>query len=133
ENPCRLKTIVGAGVNLATALRFRAAEVTERQGGGELAFAVLPRHAQNSRANRPDPALVLAIDSLDELALPRAQTELRASMLAGADLKVFEEANHSAGAGEPRGVPGVRARGCRFERLAPRHQWFSTWSSQAHA
>ena len=127
ENSAGLEPIVGAGVNFAAALRLRATEVTERQGGGELAFSVLPSHAQNRRADRPDAALVLPIDGLDELSLPGTQTELRARVLSGGDLEVLEEGDHPIGAGEPWRIPRVGARDCRFERLAPRFQGFSTW------
>src|SRR5262249_45816597 len=106
--------------------------MAERQGGGELAFPVLPRHAQNGRANWRKAGLMFAVDRLNELALPRTQMELRAHLPAGSDLEILEEGNHSSSAGETRRIPGVRARGCRFERLTPAHQGFSTWPSEAH-
>ena len=41
ENSTRLESIVGAGVDFAAALRLRATEMTERQGGGEPALPFL--------------------------------------------------------------------------------------------
>src|SRR5215475_1007182 len=77
--------------------------------------------------------LILAIDRRNELALPGTQSQLHTRMLPRGNLEILSESVHPAGPGEPGRIPRVGARGCRFERRAPRHQWFSTWSSKAHA
>ena len=132
EDPAGLKAVIGAGVNFPAALRLRTAEVAERKSGGKLALAVLARHAQNGSPNGPDAALVLPVNGLNEPALPLAQAELRARVLAGGDLEILEKGNHPIRAAEAKRVPGVGPRGCCFERFMPRQQGFRTWSSEAH-